>query len=105
MYQDSFYCGRMTIGVPGLGTDGQMDRQTGGLKIVIAGGERSVYRDSGWILSRLGLDFVTNNFNCGRMTIGVPGFGTDGQMDRQTEGQKIVIAGGERSVYRDSGWI
>ena len=39
------------------------------------------------------------------MTIGVPGFGTDGQMDRQTEGQKIVIAGGERSVYRDSGWI
>ncbi len=39
------------------------------------------------------------------MTIGVPGFGTDWQMDRQTEGQKIVIAGGERSVYRDSGWI
>ncbi len=35
------------------------------------------------------------------MTIGVPGFGTDGQMDRQTEGQKIVIAGGERSVYRE----
>ena len=49
--------------------------------------------------------FVTNSFYCGRMTIGVPGFGTDGQMDRQTEGQKIVIAGGERSVYRDSGWI
>ncbi len=49
--------------------------------------------------------FVTNSFYCGRMTIGVPGFGTDEQMDRQTEGQKIVIAGVERSVYRDSGWI
>ncbi len=55
--------------------------------------------------------FVTNSFYCGRRMIGVPGFGTDGQigtdgqMDRQTEGQKIVIAGGERSVYRDSGWI
>ncbi len=67
---ESCYCGRRTIGVP-----------------------------------RLGLDFVTNNFNCGRMTIGVPGFGTDRQIDRQTGGQKIVIAGGERSVYRDSGWI
>jgi hypothetical protein len=114
----------MTIGVPGFGTDGQMDRWTGGQKIVIAGGERSVYRDSGWILSqiiliaggrrskflflredddlctriwdrrtdgqndrwtencycgrrligvpRLGLDFVTNNFNCGSTTIKIP---------------------------------
>ncbi len=155
---NSFFCGRMTIGVPGfgtdgqIGTDGQMDRQTEGQKIVIAGGERSVYRDSGWILSRnnfncgrrminvLGVGFflprigfvfdlvdlrlrkimtlkltsgrivfswifVTNSFYCGRMTIGVPGLGTDGQMDRQTEGQKIVIVGRERSVYWDLGWI
>jgi hypothetical protein len=78
---------RMTISVPELGTDGQR----------------------------------TENRYCRRRTIGVPGLlllredddrctriwdrRTDGQNDRRTEGQKIVIAGGERSVYRDSGWI
>ncbi len=49
VYRVLFYCGMMTIGVPGLGTDGQSDRQR---EIFIAGGERSVYWDSGWIVSR-----------------------------------------------------
>ncbi len=93
----------MTIGVQGFGTDGQMDRMTEGQEIVIAGGERSVYRDSGWILSRIILIaggrqykfllFREDDDRCTRI------------WDRMTEGKNIVIAGGERSVYRDSGWI
>ena len=30
---------------------------------------------------------------------------TDGQTDRLTDGHNIFIAAGERSLYRDSGWI
>ena len=47
---NDFYCGRMTIGVPGLVTDGQTDRRTDGQT-----------------------DRRTENFYCGRRTIGVPG--------------------------------
>ena len=44
---------RMTDGQTDRLIDGQKDRLTDGHNIFIAAGERSLYRDSGWIVSRI----------------------------------------------------
>ena len=58
--------------------------------IFIADGLGSVYQDS----ARFNL-LVANHFYCGRQTIGVPGLSS-------VMNHIFLIAGGKRSVYRDS---
>ena len=70
---------RMTDGQMDRLIDGQKDRLTDGHNIFIAAGERSLYRDSGWIVSRI-------IFTARR---------TDGRMDRQTVMTLKFISGGK----------
>ena len=96
VYQDSarfnllvanhFYCGRQTIGVPGLNSIMKHF-------FFIVGGRQLLYRDSFLNESYI---FYAIHFYCGRMTIGVPGLVLIFWYEDR------FIAGDKRLVYRDS---
>ncbi len=68
---------RMTDGQNNRSTFGQTDRRTDGPNIFIAAGGRLLYRDSGWIVSRI--------IFTARRTDGQTKRPNDGQTDRRTD--------------------